>query len=247
MAASVLSVLDLTPKDQIIIIRENYLADSTFVLASILSKCFKDDTNVCLVSLHNTLLHFNNVGKRIGFDFNAEVDKGTATFIDFLSEISNDLYNNQNPKYLTTEANQIVKQLLLEINNKIKKLLSNNKHISVVIDDISHLLDLSVTFNEITRFIQHLVGLTINKNISIIVNCHVASETDNLISNLLQHSADVAVIVSNLKTGRSWDVSGVLIVNRNSEIQNEINKQAVYHYRLFEKEIRVFAPGKSYI
>lgn len=247
MASPVLSVLDLTTKDQIIIIREDYLADSTFVLTSILSKCFKDENNVCLVSLHNTLLHFTHIGKRIGFDLNAEMKKGTVTFIDFLSEISYDLYNSENPKYLAKESNQIVKQLFLEINSKTNNLLLNNKNTFVVIDDISHLLDLGVTFNEITSFIQHLISLTINRNISIIVNCHVASETDNLISNLLQHSADVAVIVSNLKTGRSWDVSGVLTVNRNSEIQNEINKQAVYHYRLFEQEIRVFAPGKSYI
>lgn len=68
MADTVLTHLDLNSDDKIIAIRENKLSDANFILTSLISKTFSDQNSLCLVILHNTLGHYQNVGKRLGYD-----------------------------------------------------------------------------------------------------------------------------------------------------------------------------------
>jgi hypothetical protein len=61
--------------------------------------------------------------------------------------------------------------------------------------------------------------------------------------------ADITVTVSGLKTGQSSDVSGAMrVIHRSWNqpiIADEWNKQNLYHFKLLDRQVKVFAPGTA--
>lgn len=246
MCESLLSALDLNTEDKIIAIRENKLADATFILASVMSKCISENKNICLVTLHNTFSHYQNIGRRLGFDLSKHTQENHFQLVDPLNDIVEDLFSiNETNKYYSVDPKIIAKKLFSQIYNQTEPLLVNNEHCCVIIDDLSHLIDLGLDLKLLSHFVQHLVDFTLNKDVAIVVNCHATSPVGDILANLLFYSADLRIVVSALKTGRSKNVSGVLNVIRNCEYST--NNASTYHYKLMEKDIRVFAPGRAFI
>lgn len=250
MADTVLTHLDLNSDDKIIAIRENKLSDANFILTSLISKTFSDQNSLCLVILHNTLGHYQNVGKRLGYDLLAQISADRARTIEPMKQIVDDIASsNTMPVYLQQNKETVVRHLFNEIKQNIDELQKQNggRCMSLVIDDISHLFDLGVDLKNVLRFLKYCNGLVVSSNVTVIVNCHVSTEIDEIVANIMFHSADLCVNVSALRTGRSRNVSGVLSVNRNTSTKNQHQQTSTYHFKLTDRDIKLFAPGRAII
>ncbi|GLV44818.1 poly [Carabus blaptoides fortunei] len=248
MADTVLTHLDLNSQEKIIAIRENKLSDANFILTSLIAKTFSEQNTLCFIILHHTLGHYQNVGKRLGYDLIAQISAGQARVIEPMKQIVDDIANTI-PVYLQQNKESVVRYLFDQIQQNIDELQKQNggRVTSLVIDDISHLFDLGVDLKNVLRFLKYCNGLAFNSNVNVVVNCHVNTDIDEIIANLMFHSADVCVNVCALRTGRSRNVSGVLSVSKKTSTKTNIHQQNTYHFKLTDKDIKLFAPGRAII
>lgn len=222
----IVSGLGIDENDQIITIRENGHSDANFILTHLIQHAFSKSNKVCLVLLHNTIGHYQNVGKKLGYDLLKKVDEGKAFVIDVLKEgslsenIAKDLYS----------------QILKAVNtNSVKD------NFYIFIDDLSHFADLGASLQDTTQFINRCVNLD---GVKVVINMHVGSSTDRYVCNALDHASDLVIDVSSLKTGRSLDVTGVVTIKRNGiETTDTSFRQTTFHYRTLDRDIKLFAPG----
>lgn len=115
---------------------------------------------------------------------------------------------------------------------------TNNQPVYIVIDDVSHFLDLGVELGTIINFVNRCLNLTSKDNVHSLINSHVGSKSDLILANSIQYVCDVFICVSALKTGKSTDITGVMTVVR------EDNEKR-YHFRAFDRGVKTFNPGET--
>lgn len=226
----VVHTFNIDANDQIIAIRENLHSDANFILTHLIQHAFDTNSKVCLVLLHNTLGHYQNVGKKLGYDLLKKIEEGEAYTIDVLKELSDP----------SASSNDIDKHVY----QRIQEVVSNTKgKFYVFIDDLSHFLDLGIGLIGVTQFINHCAGLDDTK---VVINTHCANKEDVYLSNALHHISDLIIDVFSLKTGRSVDVTGVVSIRREgSDAVDAHFRQTIFHYRTLDREVKLFAPGDS--
>ncbi|KAF5269588.1 hypothetical protein FQR65_LT05926 [Abscondita terminalis] len=236
---NLLTSLNVQTNEKIISVKENGLSDANFIITNLMKKIFVEDGCMCLVIMHNTVGHYQNVLKRLGHDFMQKIQSNTVKTIEPLKTIYADIGSVDGTKYLSPNKENIVKTLYLDIHRKINDLLKeNNEQVYLVIDDVSHLLDLGVSNKYIISFLNYCVNLTSNPRVSFVVNCHVVDNNDEVVSNCLRYMADVDIEVSPLKTGFSHEVTGVVTVRR----RDSTAKSNTFHYKASDRGIKTFAP-----
>ncbi|KAG5878009.1 hypothetical protein JTB14_025464 [Gonioctena quinquepunctata] len=142
-------------------------------------------------------------------------------------------------RYLQEDKENIVKCLYFDIKKNLEEMVKNSeKQAYLIVDDVSHLHDLGIENTQIMTFVNYCLNLINNEKITVVLNNHVASKFDELVSNNMEYVADVHVEVSSLKTGRSHDVTGLLTVQRKS-------KKSQYQFKAFDRGIKTFHPGES--
>lgn len=243
---TLLSALNIKPLERIICIKEHGLADANFILTNIMKQAFTDESGkVCLVIFHNTIGHYQNIAKRLGYDLLLEVQKGNATIIEPLKILVDNINSNQESEcnLLSDNKELIVKSLFLHINSKVEKLAKDikTKKLHLIIDDVNHLLDLGVSNKFVIIFTNYCVNLLSKDCATVVMNFHVSNNNDEMIANAFAYVADVNIKVATLKTGISHEVSGVISIYRGQK-SNEVD---VFHYKASDREIKVFAPGES--
>lgn len=230
----VLAVLKIKPEDKIIFIRENSFADSNFIITHLLKQLLYEKSRVCFLTLHNTLEHYQQVGKKLQYDLNQAVQKGDVKVIDPLEELVDNIGQD-----LEDQRTNILHCIFNSAKAEIDSFLAAQDHpLYVIIDDMSHFLDLGVELSELINFTNRCLNLTSNKNVFAIINSHVSSKTDLILANGIQYVCDVLVTVSPLKTGRSTDITGLMSVQRGRE-------ESRYHFKAFDRGVKTFRPGES--
>ncbi|XP_023029290.1 elongator complex protein 6 [Leptinotarsa decemlineata] len=233
----VLSALQIRFSDRIIAVRENSTADSNFIITHLIKQILYEKNRLCLVSFHNTFEHYQNVGKKLGYDLLKAVQDGDMRIIEPMNDIVDDIGLEE--RYFQDDKENIVKCLYFDIKKNLDEMTENSgKQAYLIVDDVSHLHDLGIENSQIVNFVNYLVNLISNENISVILNNHVASKYDEIISNNMEYVADVHIEVSALKTGKSQDVTGLLTVKTRS------NKNH-FQFKAFDRGIKTFHPGES--
>ncbi|XP_030755304.1 elongator complex protein 6-like [Sitophilus oryzae] len=232
----VLSSLKIQSNDRIIFIRENALADSNFIITHLLKQFFYEKSRVCFLTLHNTLDHYQNVGKKLGYDLKEAIECNNIKIVDPLADIVEGIGKEIEESF---EESQMLKCLFLSIKKHIDNYCSlKDCPVYLVIDDVSHFLDLAIDLSQIISFINYCINLTNNDNISVVINAHVGSKNDEIVAKSVQHICDVFVEISQLKTGKSTDITGLMTIQRGDSINN-------YHYRTFDRGVKTFHPGET--
>ncbi|KAJ8957440.1 hypothetical protein NQ318_004920 [Aromia moschata] len=233
----VLSALKIKTGDRIISIKENSTADSNFILTHLIKQILYEKNRLCLVSFHNSIEHYQYVGKKLGYDLLRAVEEKDVSILEPISEIVENIGLEEN--YFQEDKENIVKCLYHDIKRNLNDLmLGNEAKAYLMVDDLSHLLDLGVDIGLIVNFVNYCVNLIDDERVAVVLSSHVSSKIDEIIVNNLQYLADVHIEVSPLKTGRSTDVTGFLTVDRLSE-KNQ------YHFKAFDRGIKTFHPGES--
>ncbi|XP_056629989.1 elongator complex protein 6-like isoform X2 [Diorhabda sublineata] len=233
---AVLSALQINSQDKIISIKENINADSNFVITHLIKQVMYEKNRLCLVNFHNTIEHYQCIGKKLGYDLLKAVNEGIVKIIDPLKDIAES--TDLDSEYLQENKETLVKQLYFDIKRNLDSVKIDNKLVYLIIDDFSHLHDLDVGIKETLRFLHYCINLIKSDNVCVIFNNHVSTIIDDIISNNLEYLADVHIEVSTLKTGYSQEITGFLTIRRKSSINQ-------YHYKAFDRGVKTFHPGES--
>ncbi|CAH1956503.1 unnamed protein product [Acanthoscelides obtectus] len=233
----ILSELQIKPEDQIISIRENANADSNFIITHLIKQFLYEKHKLCLVTFHSNVAHYQSVGKKLGYDLLSAKKNNEVIIIDPINAMVEDV--GKESGYLREDKDSLLKSLYLDIKKHLNTLLGNGDHqANLIIDDLSHLVDLGVDVCQMINFTTYCLNLTNNDKISVVLNNHVGNKIDEIVSNNLQYIANVHIEVSALKTGASLDVTGSFTVEKDS-------RKRVFHYKAYDRGIKTFHPGES--
>ena len=138
------------------------------------------------------------------------------------------------------------------IKEKIEKLIKTKRTVCLVIDDATDLLSLGIPVKDVLSFFHYCrVLLESVVGLSFIILTHITEgdEEQRLVTASVGHVADTIVTISSLKTGQSSYISGVLkVIHKKldkSITRHDWNKQNVYHFKLLDRQVKVFAPGTA--
>ncbi|XP_017785009.1 PREDICTED: elongator complex protein 6 [Nicrophorus vespilloides] len=241
-ADRLLACLDVSEIDKFVLIEEHNLADSNFVLSHLMKQVLNNKKNkICFVMMHNTVGHYHNVGKRLGYDLLGKVKDGSIAIIEPMTAIFDELMKQSYGLY----TNKVLDQMIIALETAIKSQMQTFKvedggHVHMIIDDLSHLFDIGIGFGKVVNFVSSINKFTHQKNFNVLINMHIGDENDHRISSALELIADIHIDVAPLKTGHSSDVTGVLTITKDGG-----GSENIYHYKALEREIRTFRPGES--
>ncbi|XP_054267391.1 elongator complex protein 6-like [Macrosteles quadrilineatus] len=238
MASELCSSLRLKDKDlsgKLLQVVEEHGASSTFVIASLMWNATRTSTSICLVALQNSSTHYQNVAKKLGFNLTA-VDNKTVV-LDPVWE-----------KSLTEPTNLELSRLDGTLYEDVKTALASmSGKKCLIVDDLSVLITAGVDLAGVVSLLQCLRQLMEDdKDLSLLVCSHVSEncEDHRLLADFTSHVADLRVTVAPLRTGFSTNVTGSLEVVDNLEpIFGSASDKKVFHFKLTDRQIKVFAPG----
>ncbi|XP_067004997.2 elongator complex protein 6 isoform X2 [Anabrus simplex] len=255
MAALLLGALGVDKEDlvsKLLVVEEHHGSDANFVLTSLMIQRLQKDGGVCLMTLHNTISHYQNVVMKMsGCNLLLLQGKGFVQTFDCLKELSAGLMNDAGNHFLLNHKECVAKTMFLMLKEKVELLCAKRSSVCIVIDDLSDLLAIGVPLSDVLSFFHYCRTLLLSlPELSLIVLSHVVEEDEqqSLLAAGLAHVADVFVTVSALKTGHSSDVSGVLKVrhkNTESVSSQSWNQQNSFQYKLQDRQVKVFAPGTA--
>lgn len=239
---SVLGMINIQNNDKVILVKETGIADSNFILTHLMKQIFSKPTGkLCLICLHNMFDHYVAIGKRLGYNLENKLEEKSLKVIEPLKSVFEDLGNEDQQEYsrfMNQDEETIIKYFYKNIESYISEIYTPDSEVYLIIDDLSHLIDLNIDYSLINIFINYCVNIN---GITSVFNLHVANRKDEIISKSLEYIADVVIDVLPLKTGRSADVSGVVKVARETEDGQQNN---IYHYKAYDRGIKTFRPGE---
>lgn len=235
---ALLACLDVSRDDKIVAVIEDGLADANFIVTHLIKDILENNDKLCLVILHNTIGHYHNVLKRLGCDLLKKVEQGYVKVLEPLKTLADNIESGD--VLDSNYSGQFINNLFSNISSGLEKLNSTSESVYLVIDDLSHLFDLTGNLQSVAHFLNQCVNITNDSIFSVIIGVHVSDGNDKIIRNSLAHVCDLMIEVSSLKTGRTRNVTGVIDIHR-----MRTEKKDTYHYQATEKEIKPFCPGES--
>ncbi|KAJ8728139.1 hypothetical protein PYW08_016524 [Mythimna loreyi] len=233
--------LDKTLSSRTVVVKEINRCDSSFITSCVLNYCIKNKTAVIIVSTHNSLLHYQNVGLKMNYNLQRYVDIGLVDYFNLGEYCINSLLSNNS-----------LPQLFPKLKEMVLSMRQKHDVVNVILDGVTHLFDLNYSLREVNKLCQELIPfVTCYNNSFIICHCNEAIEDDVscVMSNLLSHKAHTVVEVENLPSGWSTDVSGHLTIKypglkfNNEHLYIMDIKPSRYLFKLFDRGVKLFAPG----
>lgn len=199
----------------------------------------EQDGACCLLSLKHSINHYFHVGMKLGYNLTNQ--KSRAIVLEALRVL---FESNKDQSFFNMLDETGLKKLFHIIKDKCEHLLQNYKKVYLIIDDLSYLLSAGFPTKNILIFGHYLRTLQ-KKNITIVVLTHY-SEDDRetlIIKSFLEQNTDINFHVSPLRTGAAQDISGLITMKRKTNILENFTESIVYHYKLTERNIKLFPPG----
>ena len=181
---------------------------------------------------------------KIGQNLRKLKDSGRIVLIDGLASFDS---QEDDSTFLENLANAIKHNLVQDSSS------AKAGHL-VIIDKLSLLISLGFPLGRIIKFTRDLQFQLQASSASMVTlvrsstkkqkNNYEQDEMADRLSAYLSHTSHLNIIVTPLNTGKSADVSGNLSYTWADQI---VSKKEVhrYHFRVDDKDIKVFAPGTS--
>ncbi|XP_047024087.1 uncharacterized protein LOC124633040 [Helicoverpa zea] len=233
--------LDKVLSSRVVVVKEINRCDSSFITSCVLNHCIKNKTAVIIVSTHNSLQHYQNVGLKMNYNLQRYVDTGFIDYFHLGEYCINSLLSDDK-----------LPQLFVKVKEKVLAMREKHEVVNVILDGISHLFDLNYSLRDVNLFCKELIQfVTCYNNSFVLCHCNEAHDDDvtSVMSNLLSHKAHTLVKVENLPSGWSTDVSGHLTITYpglkydNEHFYIMDIKPYKYLFKLFDRGVKLFAPG----
>lgn len=237
MATSVLLACGLTEAlPTLTLIREECYVDASFLITCILGHHTKKQTaGTVLVCMHHRFEHYVGAGVRMGFNLMAARQRGTLRVIDLMT-----------PATQNTAPADLISFLWEQIQEQVDNVRQDQqKPVSIVLDDVTTLLDLGVAEESVLRLCRQLCRMDKRENtpaLSVVVKISACNMYRPLVSNL--HSLiDTDLKCVRLQSGQFREVDGRLQVKRwDDKLHNSIEKAMLY--KVNERNVKIFALGE---
>uniref|UniRef100_A0A0A9YJP0 Elongator complex protein 6 n=1 Tax=Lygus hesperus TaxID=30085 RepID=A0A0A9YJP0_LYGHE len=144
-----------------------------------------------------------------------------------------------------TGEEDALKGLFIGLRQRLEELKSQCRHIYFIIDNLSSFLFLGFTSRQLTTLLHYLRTLASDSvTLVISVQTNDDDEEETQLSAYLCQVADVRLAVAPLRTGSSQDVSGSIELSKKDASKIESwTKPMLYHYKLSERNVKIFLPG----
>lgn len=243
MSSDIVTLLQLGKalSSRVVVVKEINRCDSSFITSCVLNFCIKNKAAVIIVSTHNSLQHYQNVGLKMNYNLQRYVDTGLVDYFNMGEYCINSLLSENN-----------LPQLFPKLKEKVLSMRQKHDVVNVILDGISHLFDLNYSLKEVNMLCKELIPFVTSYNNSFILcHCNEAIEDDVscVMANLLSHKAHTVLEVENLPSGWSTDVSGHLTIKYpglkydNEHLYIMDSKPSRYLFKLFDRGVKLFAPG----
>lgn len=232
-------------------IREETDVDASFLITCILGQRTKiPNTTTILLSLHHALQHYTLSGQRLGFNLNAAREKGALLINEPLKEIATLLFDSN---VFQRSADALVlnvwHQLLAQLREELEA--KNRKMVTIVVDDLSALMNLGATENHIIILVRQLVALAAGYyvgRLSVVAKLNTCNLFEVLHNNL-ESLSDAEIQCNKLKSGNFRQVDGRLVTIRpdksSASVNNVVERTAkTMLYKVNERNVKIFAPGE---
>ncbi|KAJ1527643.1 hypothetical protein ONE63_007605 [Megalurothrips usitatus] len=265
MAAALIAALGLDqPEAQSssIAVLEKGNADSSFVLSCFMWECLvgrsarecranglllprpsESSAAVLLVSCHHSAAHYRNQSLKLGLNLTSLSQKGLFEELDLTKAISSSLVKSGcMADFINDSGTIIVETLFSSIRSRLLKMKDSFKSVCLIIGNINDIITTGVSTSHIFTFINYLQGLLAEIDcMSLVISTHFTDddESERLLGSFLKNASDLTVTVSGLQTGLSKDVSGCL------NVWGQSTPSGTYHYRLLDRQVKMFSPGAS--
>lgn len=242
MSTSVLQACDLNEQTlpKFVFIQEQYGADGSFMITSILGQCLKFQQNaVILICSHHTSQHYSNAGIRLGFSMNMAKEKGRLHLIEPLQDIG---LNPLSSKYLFEPKGEVLQSLLDEIKENTAKQLKSKENVTIIIDNIAAFLNLGFSTELVVRFSHQLVSFSEeNDRVSLTLKVNISHLNEEIVSSLEDY-ANSNILISKLKSGEFQEVDGQIIYKKRTDNFKYILKPILF--KINDRNVKVFQPGE---
>ena len=243
MTNSVVTALQLDQNplhNQLVLIEENKTSDGSFLLSTILHHQIKNKNKIVLVLFHNSIGHYHAISQKLGYNLLSLQDSNDLIVIDIPRMIA-----SLNSEALFSDKPISLADLFSEIKTDVSE-LTKSSDVTLIFENVSNLLLMSYELKDVFSFI-HNIRILLNeiKNVSVVLLLHNISTSDDYVSliNNLKHVSNPIITLSDLKTGKAIDVTGIFTVKWKEKDFSKWNEQSEYHYQLLDRNIKVFAPG----
>ena len=238
-------MLDKVQIDGKVVLIVQKINDGSPFLHSLLAHCARQGRKICLVSVSQSVGLYQSVGTRLGWNLSNLLSKNQAVFIGGLHSLKDSFKLQKSTDPFDFVFNPCISHLQA-LFSAIEAATSNwvDQPFSIFIDELDCLTNLGVQLNDVVNFFQQCHSL-IQKNSkgSLIVSVGVTQNDKEITqySSLLSHWSDLVLTEKGLQTGKSKDLSGILTVNWNIPPCTEQQ----FHFKCFDRGIRMFAPGTA--
>ncbi|WAQ97229.1 ELP6-like protein [Mya arenaria] len=232
-------------------------ADCSFLIHHFISLYLKNGVTVVLISFKQALNHFNGVGAKIGCNLLKFKEQNRFGYVDGLRNLSQCVNNGiGNAAYSWTncvndvghiDSMALMKEIIFHMSSITEKMQEPGA-MTLIIDNITPLLDVGMTPTEVTKLIQYLKA-HIENDIrgNFVVGCYSdkIDEEGSTLSKYIHHSADLFLEVKGLETGYCKDVHGQLLAHWPQGYLREKAVTKSWQYKLTDKTCALFAAGMS--
>ena len=245
--SNILGIDKVNMDGKLICIEEQHDTNANFVLSSIISNALKRNHEICFVLFHNTMNHYHNIGMKFGYNLTLLREKGKVTIIEPMKIVAFNL------EYIYEQTtNNIVHDIFVIIKTEYDKIVQNNKHVLIIIDDLSHIYNFGCNLKKSMYYMRYLRSLIECYNISQLCVVTHTYKDENSFPNVLAHGlkyiAHLFIKTEPLETGYSSDASGNITIHwKMDDVRIKYNwpKVMKYIYKLSDRQVQIYAPGTS--
>ncbi|XP_053698582.1 elongator complex protein 6 [Sabethes cyaneus] len=219
------------------LVRQHSAVDGSFLIAAVLGHRLKLSRNerVLLIAAHHSYSHYSSACLKLAYNLGPARDSGQLEIFDVGAEVA---------------QNYPVLPALNDIQKRIETFLEQSPEATVLIDDLTFLLNFGHSETELINLVETWVSLA-NAQQSFVIKLNTAELYDWLCDNLVD-MAEIEVRLEQLTSGNFREVDGRLNVSRlnhadsrgeNSLISFRTLEKSLL-YKVNDRSIKVFVPGE---
>ncbi|KAK6187730.1 hypothetical protein SNE40_005689 [Patella caerulea] len=251
----------LGDNDLVLISESDCHVDGTFVIHSLLSLYQKENYNICFLAISQSISHYLSVSKKIATDLKPSIDSNKLIMVDGLKLLGLSVVkdcvdmNIQSIQDIETDFEDVfrknsLQKLLDLLNSNVDKLYSqsNGSPTVLMIDNISFLLTLGISFKDIVIFChslsQHLKETSCG---TLVMLSSVYGEDDKseALTNYFKHISSTCLEINSLSSGYCKDVHGELRITRKRKLERQKKIEKTLQFKISDKSIKLWALGLS--
>ncbi|XP_069778252.1 elongator complex protein 6 isoform X1 [Narcine bancroftii] len=237
--------------------------DGGFLVHHFLSFYLKGGCKVCFLGLLQSFNHYTLVAQKLGINLPAAREKGQLVFLEglrssldvLLGDEQDSLLQKSSPLQFLSSPSATLQPLYQFICAAVLETSETTrtwKFPVLIIDDLSVLLSLGVTTENILNFMHYCTATLCSKmkgNIVVLVRDteDLEDEENNSVVKSLSYHSHLILQTEGLATGYCKDIHGQLKITWRTlaPVKAEKNITKIFQYKIQDKNVAFFARGTS--